>query len=80
MPSAVKLYAYILIANISTGVIVTRWLEGFGFVASIAVGLAFAYLTIVTGRSFGRKSCEGVAAGYGPHRFYKLNLFQGDRR
>jgi hypothetical protein len=28
----------------------------------------------------GERSCEGVAAGYGPHHFYKLHLFQGDRR
>ena len=56
MPCAVKLYAYIFIANILTVVIVVRWAKPFGFMASIAFGLAFAYLTIVTGRSlFGRK-------------------------
>jgi hypothetical protein len=31
-------------------------------------------------RCLGERSCEGVAAGYGPHHFYKLHLFQGDRR
>jgi F0F1-type ATP synthase membrane subunit a len=55
MPCAVKLYAYIFIANVLTVVIVTRWLERFGFVASIAFSLAFAYLTIVTGRSLFRR-------------------------
>jgi hypothetical protein len=33
-----------------------RWIHPFGFVASLAFGLVFAYLTIVTGRwLFGRK-------------------------
>jgi len=45
MPCAVKLYAYIFIANILTVVIVVRWATPFGFMASIAFGLAFAYLT-----------------------------------
>ena len=36
----------------------------FGFMVSMTFGLVFAYLTIVTGRwLFGRKSCEGAAAG-----------------
>ena len=50
MPYAVKLYAYIFVANVSAVVIVARWVKSFGFVASIAFGLVFAYLTIVTGR------------------------------
>jgi hypothetical protein len=38
-------------------VIVARWIYPFGFVASRAFGLVFAYLTIVTGRGlFGRKA------------------------
>ena len=38
--------------------LVARWVKPFGgFVASIAFGLVFAYLTIVTGRrGFGRKN------------------------
>ena len=37
-------------------VIVARWVNPFAFMVSIALGLAFAYLTIVTGRwLFGRK-------------------------
>jgi hypothetical protein len=36
--------------------IVARWVSAFGFVACLAFGLVFAYLTIVTGRwLFGRK-------------------------
>ena len=31
-------------------VIVARWVERFGFVVSIAFGLVFAHLTVVTGR------------------------------
>lgn len=57
MPYAVKLYAYIFVANVLTIVIVARWLHPFGFVASLAFGLVFAYLRIVTGRwVFGRKA------------------------
>ena len=52
----VMFYAYILVANVFAFVFVTRWVKPFGFVAIIAFGLAFAYLTIVTGRwLFGRK-------------------------
>jgi len=37
--------------------IVARWLHPFGFVASLAFGSVFAYLTIVTARwLFGRKA------------------------
>ena len=57
MPYAVKFYAYIFIANVLAFVIVARWLHPFGFVASLAFGLVFAYLTIVTARwLFGRKA------------------------
>ena len=56
MPYAVKFYAYIFVANVLAFVIAARWVEPFGFVASMAFGLVFAYLTIVTGRwLFGRK-------------------------
>ena len=56
MPYAVKFYAYIFVANVLAFVIVARWINPFGFVASLALGLVFAYLTIVTGRwMFGRK-------------------------
>ena len=50
MPYAVKFYAYIFVANVLAIVIVARWIKPFGFVASMAFGLVFAYLTIVTGR------------------------------
>jgi hypothetical protein len=43
MPYAVKLYAYIFVANVSAVVIVARWVKSFGFVASIAFGLVFAF-------------------------------------
>ncbi len=49
MPYAVKLYAYLFVANVLAVVIVARWIHPFGFMASIAFGLVFAYLTIVTG-------------------------------
>ena len=56
MPYAVKFYAYIFVANVLAFVIVARWVKPFGSVASMAFGLVFAYLTIVTGRwLFGRK-------------------------
>jgi len=58
MPYAVKFYAYIFVANVLAVavVIVARWVKPFGFVVSMAFGLVFAYLTIVTGRwLFGRK-------------------------
>jgi hypothetical protein len=56
MPYAVKFYAYIFVANVLAFVIVARWLEPFGFMASITFGLVFVYLPIVTGRwVFGRK-------------------------
>ena len=43
-------------ANVLAVVIVARWVKPFGFVVSMAFGLVFAYLTIVTGRwLFGRK-------------------------
>ena len=45
MPYAVKFYAYIFVANVLAFVIVARWFHPFGFVASLAFGLAFAYLT-----------------------------------
>jgi len=48
MPYALKFYAYIFVANVLAFVIVARWLHPFGFVASLAFGLVFAYLTIVT--------------------------------
>ena len=39
--------------------IVARWIHPFGFVASLAFGLVFAYLTIVTGRGcLGEKRCD----------------------
>ena len=41
MPYAVKFYAYIFVANVLAFVIVARWLEPFGFMASIAFGLVF---------------------------------------
>ena len=50
------LYAYIFVAKVLAVVIVARWVKPFGFLVSLAFGLAFAYLTIITGRSlFGRK-------------------------
>ena len=56
MPYAVKFYAYIFVANVLAFVIVAEWVEPFGFMVSMAFGLAFAYLTIVTGRwLLGRK-------------------------
>jgi hypothetical protein len=56
MPYGVKFYAYIFVASVLAFVIVARWVKPFGFVASLAFGLVFAYLTIVTGRwPFGRK-------------------------
>ncbi len=57
MPYAVKFYAYIFVANVLAFVVVARWVNPFAFMVSIALGLAFAYLTIVTGRwLFGRKA------------------------
>jgi hypothetical protein len=50
LPYAVKFSAYIFVANVLAFVIVARWLHPFGFMASMAFGLVFAYLTIVTGR------------------------------
>jgi hypothetical protein len=50
MPYAVKFYAYIFVANVLAFVIVAGWVEPFGFMVSMAFGLAFPYLTIVTGR------------------------------
>ena len=59
MPYAVKFYAYIFVANVLAFVIVARWIHPFGFVASLAFGLVFAYLTIVTGRGcLGEKRCD----------------------
>ncbi len=56
MPYAVKFYAYLFVANILTFVVVARWVNPFAFMVSIAFGLVFAYLTIITGRwVFGRK-------------------------
>jgi hypothetical protein len=56
MPYAVKFYAYIFVANVLAFLTVTRWVSAFGFMVSLAFGLLFAYLTIVTGRwPFGRK-------------------------
>ena len=44
------------VANVLAFVIVARWVKPFGFMVSMAFGLLFAYLTIVTGRwLFGRK-------------------------
>jgi hypothetical protein len=46
----------VFVANVLAIVIVARWVKPFGFVVSLAFGLVFAYLTIVTGRwLFGRK-------------------------
>ena len=57
MPHAVKFYAYIFIANVLAVVIVARWVKPFGFIVSSTFALAFAYLTIVTGRwLFGKKN------------------------
>ena len=50
MPYAVKFYAYIFVANVLAVVSVVRWVKPFGFMVSMAFGLVFAYLTIVTGR------------------------------
>ena len=50
MPYAVKFYAYIFVANVLVVVIVARWVKPVGFMASMAFCLAFACLTIVTGR------------------------------
>jgi hypothetical protein len=50
MPYAVKFYAYIFVANVLAFIIVARWVNPFGFMVSIAFGLVFAYLTIITGR------------------------------
>ena len=56
MPYAVKFYTYIFFVNVLAVVIVARWVKPFGFLVSLAFGLAFAYLTIITGRwLFGRK-------------------------
>jgi hypothetical protein len=56
VPYAAKLYAYIFVANVLAVVIVVRWVKPVGFMVSMAFGLAFGYLTIVTGRwLFGRK-------------------------
>ena len=45
------------VANVLAFIIVARWIHPFGFVASLAFGLVFAYLTIITGRwLFGRKA------------------------
>ena len=57
MPYAVRFYAYIFVANVLAVVIVARWVKPFGFMASMAFGLVFAYLTIIAGRwLFGRKA------------------------
>jgi hypothetical protein len=57
MPYAVKFYAYIFVANVLAFIIVAQWLHPFGFVATLAFGLAFAYLTILVGRRvLGRKN------------------------
>ena len=45
MPYAIKFYAYIFVANVLAVVIVVRLVKPFGFMVSIAFGLAFAYLT-----------------------------------
>jgi hypothetical protein len=67
MPYAVKFYAYLFVANILAVVIVVRWAKPFGFMASIAFGLVFAYLTIVTGRwLFGRRELLISENGDGP--------------
>jgi len=53
------LYAYIFVANVLAVVIVARWVKPFGFMASMAFCLAFAYLTIVTGRCcLGERNCD----------------------
>ena len=50
------LYAYIFVAKVLDVVIVARWIKPFGFLVSLAFGLAFAYGKIITGRwLFGRK-------------------------
>ena len=36
------LYAYIFVANVLAVVIVARWVKPFGFLVSLAFGLAFA--------------------------------------
>ena len=47
---------HLFVANVLAVVIVVRWVKPFGFLVSLAFGLVFAYLTIVTGRwLFGRK-------------------------
>ena len=57
MPYAVMFYAYIFVANVLVVVIVARWVKPFGFMASMAFCLAFAYLTILVGRRvLGRKN------------------------
>jgi hypothetical protein len=38
MPYAVKLYAYIFVANVLAVVIVARWVKPFGFMPSMAFG------------------------------------------
>jgi hypothetical protein len=50
MPYAVKFYTYIFIANVLAVVFVARWVKPFGFIVSMAFGLVFASLTIVSGR------------------------------
>jgi hypothetical protein len=50
LPDAVKFYAGLFVAYVFAVVIVARWVKRFGFMLSMAVGLVFAYLTIVTGR------------------------------
>ena len=56
MPYAAKLYAYVFVANVLAVVIVVRWVKPFGFLASLAFGLVFAYLAILVGRRLlGRK-------------------------
>jgi len=53
----VRQRAYIFVANVSAFVIVARWIRPFGFVASIAFGLVYAYLAILVGRwVFGKKN------------------------
>ena len=48
MPYAVKFYTYIFFVKVLAVVVVARWVKLFGFVASLAFGLVFAYLTIVS--------------------------------
>ena len=56
MPYAVKFYAYIFVANVLAFVVVARCVNPFALMVRIALGLAFAYLTLLTGRwMFGRK-------------------------